>query len=244
MRNLELTEQQLENIRLGFKQSGSAASIYNATDHSLYKIFKNHISEEVLDNKKKKIEMLNELQVPFFRNPIRTLSLNEKFIGYEIEYNKEDRMWWEFSLKTEDKIRLLQELKEKLCFLSKKGIIYGDLKDDNLLINSKTGNISFCDIDNVQIGNRKMDHILCELDYAYKHYDFYPEEVHIYMHNLFTANEFFGSFDNYNHLLHYLKCKKIIDSPFNDQGNKVIKQLSLGIKTNPIYLIDNLKKVS
>ena len=39
--------------------------------------------------------------------------------------------------------------KKILEYYHSKDIIYGDVKDDNILINSVTGKISFCDMDNI-----------------------------------------------------------------------------------------------
>lgn len=243
MENLELSEKALENIRLELKSLGSEAHIYKATNHSLYKIFGDVVKTR-LKNKEKKIELLHEMQISFFKNPIRTLTLEGEFIGYEIEWDQQDRAWWEYSLTKRDKIELLRELKEKLKFLSNKKIIYGDLKDDNILINKATGKLSFCDIDNIQIGNLRMDLVQRSLKPLCNKNSLYDENAHIYMHNIYTINELYQKFDTYQSLLSYLQETPLQGSPFNERGNKIVKQLCQRKNISSDYLIDNLKKVS
>lgn len=112
------------------------------------------------------------------------------------------------------------------------------------MVNQKTGKLSFCDIDNIQIGQFKMDEILKVLnDFHHNNY-FYYEDTHVYMHNLFTIKELYKSFDNYQDLITYMKYSELVDSPFNDCGKKIIKQLCQKKNIDSHYLIDNLKKVS
>ncbi|MCI8347087.1 MAG: hypothetical protein HFJ12_03965 [Bacilli bacterium] len=242
MENLELSEKKLENIRLELKFQGSEAHLYRATDHSLYKIF-GEVVKTRLKNKKKKIELLHEMQIPFFKNPIRTLTLDGEFIGYEIEWDPQDRAWCKYSLSNKDKMELLRELREKLKILSNKKIVYGDLKDDNILINKITGKLSFCDIDNTQIGDLRMDLVQRSLKPFCDKNSLYDENAQIYMHNLYTINELYKKFDTYQNLLLYLQETSLKDSPFNENGNKIVKQLCQRKSIRSDYLIDNLKKV-
>ena len=131
-------------------------------------------------------------------------------------------------------------------FLENENIIYGDLKDDNILINSKTGEISFCDVDNIQIDNYKMDSILNVLSYYHNVRWAYQNDVHIYMHNLFTLNELICNSDSYGEMIQFLRTTNFENiSPFNNKGNDVVKQIvKKSKKISPIYLIDNLRKVS
>ena len=242
MRNLELTKEELEAIRLESKGVGIESNIYKATNSSLYKILKPCFME-VLENKKKKIEILYEMQIPFFKNPIRTLSFHGEFIGYEIKCNPDDIVWWKQPMKKEEQIYLLQDLKQKLQTLAKEKIIYGDLKDDNLLINKKTGELSFCDIDNIQLFDLKMDHVLGILPDIYNNHGYFDHFTHIYMHNIFTLNELVYH-TNYKQLSLYLSEKiELFHSPFNHKGNQLIKKMLKQKKISPNYLIDHLKKV-
>lgn len=247
MENLDVSKKELEIIKMGLKYSGSEANIYEATNKSLYKIFES-LSKKELENKKKKIELLIKKQIPFFKNPIRTLLCEGKFIGYELEYDLNDIIWWNVCIPKEEKIKQLKVLKQKLIFLEKEGIIYGDLKDDNLLINSKTNEISFCDVDNVQIDNYRMDKILNVLQPLYNSNGIYKSDIHIYMHNLFTLNELICNSASYKEMLIFLKTINFESiSPFNDKGNDVVKQIvkqNKNTRISPVYLIDNLNKVS
>ena len=103
MENLDVSKKELEIIKMGLKYSGSEANIYEATNKSLYKIFES-LSKKELENKKKKIELLIKKQIPFFRNPIRTLLCEGKFIGYELEYDLNDIIWWNVCMPKEEKI--------------------------------------------------------------------------------------------------------------------------------------------
>ncbi len=252
MENLEFSIKELERIkRAKPKYHGEEADLYQASDNSLYKIFKSRSDDSILDKKKKKIELLYEMQIPFFKTPIRTLSSEGIFIGYELEQNPEDIPWRIISMPLKKRLELLQNLKYQLIFLSEKKIIYSDLKAANLLINERNNRISFCDIDGTQVGDLSGDVRIPALE---QKNGLYGEDAHVYMHNLLTLNELMGCWDNYDDLIDfayndimYNKRENVVMERFNRKGKKVAKQLikcKQVKKTSSIYLIDNLRKVS
>lgn len=247
MENLDVSQKELESIKSKFKYWGYESSIYEASEKSLYKIFIN-MPRKKLRNKKKKIELLYDMQIPIFRNPIRTLSEEGRFIGYEIEWNKNDVLWSNSSIVEENKIEMLKKLKDSLLFLEQEGIIYGDLKADNLLINSVTNELNFCDLDNTQIEKYKMDTLLNVIYMYHSNRRLYQNDVHAYMHNLFTLNELIYHTSKYDDLMYEIEnYTEEFTTLFNESGKEVIKCIAKQKrkkKVEPLYLIDNLKKVS
>lgn len=247
MENLDLTIKELENIKKRKRGSGIESSIYEATEHSLYKIFRADYDKEILKNKKRKLEALDSKeQVQFLKNPIKTLSLNGSFIGYEVEANPYDIVWDTKSLPLEIKINLLQDLKEKLAILAANGVIYMDLRKRNLLIDKSTGQLSFCDIDSAQVDNIPSDVTLTSVK---SENDLYNQSAHIYLHNLFTLDELTMQVGDYDFLLKSLSYESKGDirktCPFNHKGSRIVKQMTKCKRMAPkVYLIDNLKKVS
>ena len=95
MPNLKITEREYRNIvnyqRVNF--GGEAIICESDNPYTVYKIF-NHYGEpkKMSKNKIKKLDILHELKPEHSIQPIRTISLNDMIIGYE--------MTTDFGLKT------------------------------------------------------------------------------------------------------------------------------------------------
>ena len=85
-----------------------------------------------------------------------------------------------FPLTTEEKISYLRRIKLILNYFKRNGIIFADLKCDNILINRETGKIKFCDMDSIQIDNLKTSINEEFLLQAFKN-GLLDEKVHVYL---------------------------------------------------------------
>ena len=75
-----------------------------------------------------------------------------------------------------------------LNYFKRNGIIFADLKCDNILINLKTGRLRFCDIDSIQIDNLKTS---IHEDYLKQFFKdgMVDERIHVYLQNLMLLDE-------------------------------------------------------
>lgn len=179
-----------------FDYGGEGFVVRNFEDNTVYKIFyddfgqptkKKEEIEEIRLNKEKKIVSLYNLRD--FDNkikPLKTISSEGKMTGYEIPYIK-DGLFYPFHFKKEVRIDYLKMIREKLSYYHCLGIVYGDIKANNIFIDSY-GIITFGDLDNMQVGDYPMDMQLdCIQDYV-KKIDKVDERLDAYMHNLMTLD--------------------------------------------------------
>ncbi len=61
-------------------------------------------------------------------------------------------------------LHFLNKSKEALQYFAQNDIIYGDVNNRNLLINPITGEVKFCDIDNIRLGQFPIDILDWELE--------------------------------------------------------------------------------
>jgi len=203
--------------------------------NTLYKLFVNQGNPVAMgDNKEKKIIELYKKQISYSVKPVGTISFKNMIIGYEMidEYNLDKYELYE--LNKQELIYFLKETKKILEYYSANDIIYGDIEARNILFNKITGEIKFCDMDNIQINQYKMDIIPYKLNY-YKEFRKIDSGVHSYLHNLMTLDAF------------YLDCfyssKWQLRKLFSYDGLKIIKSMQEPINFNNDYLITKIKKI-
>ena len=190
--NIELTHEQLNYLLVRNKITSGGEAIICESDnpHTLYKLFWNyHKQLPMLENKVKKIELLSQMQLDYSVRPLRTISFNNMIIGYEMTADYDFNSYKLYQLSEDELVHFLKETKNILEYFSSKGIIYGDVNARNILFNRNTGEIKFCDIDNIQIGNYQIDRIPYNLAY-YEELRGIDYDVHSYMHNLMTLEAY------------------------------------------------------
>lgn len=202
MENITLTRKQLENITSElYWISGGEGTIYripiNKHQRILLKLFWNPFSkatipEQTLKNKQQKIKLLQEIAIP---NEVQILSsafFEDQFLGYFMNEAKE---FQEFSYNTcscFEQLQFLKRLKKQLIRFHELGIIYGDLKSDNVLIhlqNWKKG--CLCDLDNIQLQEFPIDTINQFADEFLFQYGIADEKLDWYALNLLTLETFY-----------------------------------------------------
>jgi len=202
---------------------------------TIYKIFVDNGNPKPMgDNKEYKINKLYEKQINYSVKPLSTISFNDIVIGYEMidEYNLKN--YKNYELKKDEIIYFLKETRKILEYFTNNEIIYGDLEFRNILFNKNTGEIKFCDMDNIQINNYyfdKLPNALIEyntirgIDYG----------VNPYMHNLLTLK----SFD----LDLYFNIKSTFRKLFDKKSRKVINSMIDPLNFKDAYIIDYVKKI-
>lgn len=158
--------------------------------YTLYKIFDhNGQIREMTDSKISKISLLHDMDVKYMVRPINTISVDGKVIGYEMTYDESFDTVKLYQLSREEQIVYLTKIKEALEYFTTLGIIYADIEDRNILFNRDTGEILFCDVDNISIQDFSVDKLPCTLtEYSFKRG--LDSLVHPYMHNLMTLKAF------------------------------------------------------
>ena len=146
-------------------------------------------------------------------------------------------------LATEEYQNLWQKQKLKKYFLTKTkvileyfssiGIIYGDLAPRNILFDTNTGDIKFCDMDNISIAGIPMELV----PFPLQHYeDTKPidSNVHPYMHNVMSLKTF--------DLDSYWAKKQDIKRYFKNPAVKIVKSMEQPEHFNNQYIIKYIKK--
>lgn len=198
----------------------------NFSDHQI------NVSKEVLENKRKKIEIINE--DPIFFDEVRPIALvyeNGEFVGYimELDYSKSAS----FFDKRKKKVEILKKYKEKIEKFNKKGIYVGDISENNILVFNN--GIKLCDLDNIKIGDLGFD---IQNYFQKRYFETYGniEYIDRYTFNLFTISYLSKIIPSY--IDNYLIEGKL-PKPINSERNfQLIKQRNY-IED---YFIDNLRE--
>lgn len=234
--NINLNKYELRELLLWHKvTSGSEASIYESNNpQTLYKIFWDyHKKIPMNDNKVEKINLLYQMQLEYSVVPVSTISYNDMIIGYEMTTNPGLQRYQLYQLKNDELLYFLRKTQEILEYFTNNGIIYGDVASRNILFNKETGEIMFCDMDNIMIHNYDMDvipnqlleySIMCGMD----------DGVHPYMHNLMTM-------EAYQLYLRYC-TNHTINKNFHYPARRVIHSMEDPRKFSGEYLIKYKKK--
>ena len=167
--------------------SGCEGNLYIYKD-SLIKIFTN---KDVIQNKIAKLTLLHDLDIDII--PTSFISINGEIKGYSMPYLKDYRAVNPEFLRKKKKLIILEKLNNKLDELHSKGIIYGDIRSGNILINSDL-DLVLCDIDNVSINGYGFD-ILGDIAKRYVRKYGIDETLDIYSYNLYTAVLMYNTHD-------------------------------------------------
>lgn len=201
---------------------------------TVYKIFMhNGILIPMSENKEKKIQQLYELSLPYLTNPISTISMDGQLIGYEMLYDKEDREFLPFRIKREALLHFLRETKRQLEFFSQHEIIYGDVAPRNILVNYRTGQVKFCDVDNISINNLPID-IMSRALREYHAIRGIDKKTDAYMHSIMTLNSFDLDED-------YCSPEEF-SYYFEDEGKETLQSIRDKKSYNGEYIIQYVKK--
>lgn len=149
--------------------------------------------EQTRENKRKKIiqlasmpDLLNELKV--------TATMTDeqgKFIGYEMTSPVELFCLDTNPLNPDEKLEYLKILKRRLQDFHSHGIVYGDIKESNVLVNYDQAIICFCDLDNVQLGFNNIDLLNFSLNIFSDENGYLEPGADVFMFNILTLNQLY-----------------------------------------------------
>lgn len=196
---------------------------------------------EMSDNKLEKIKKLHEMDLEHIVKPVSTLSMNGRLIGYEMTYDEENKSIVNAKLSMEETIKALKESRKVLEYFQGKDITYGDVNSGNILVNQNTGQISFCDIDNMRIGTLPID-VKGKNATIYGILGGKEEYLDAYMHNIMTLYEF----SNKDFAFLFSPVSEIVQkdhSKFLSEGAKeTLKSMEEPKTFNGDYIIQYVKK--
>lgn len=221
MSDIQVTKQDLENIRANdFWTSGGEGAIFklhNGPKNMVLKLFYD-ISYDMfslpitaINRKHQKLKLLRSLPLPNYIKIGPMVYLKDQFIGY---FMKEAKGFQEFGYNTfsvYQQIVFLKKLRKQLERFHQMGIIYGDLKSDNILShydNYKLG--CFCDLDNVSIKNFSFDVTSYFTELFIEEYGKIDEKLDWYLFNLLTLETLYR-LDRYSSIA-YTETMRFIDS--------------------------------
>lgn len=234
--NIKLDEKQLRQyITKGRMAVGAEAIICHGDNpYTLYKIF-DDLGKPVAmsENKEKKIVKIYEKELEHSVRPVSTISLNGVLIGYEMVDEYDFQSYKLYELHPDEIKHFLQETKKILEYYSSKGIIYGDMEPRNILFNRGTGEIKFCDMDNVKIGDCGMDIFPYSL-IEYNDSRGIDDGVHPYMHNRLVL----GALE----LDLFASSKYYLRKTFKRDGRKIIESMREPKEFKDEYVLPYVKK--
>lgn len=244
--NIKLTDKEitllLEDNK--FDYGGEAIICRNNNPHTLYKIFTHpntDIAARMSENKLRKIEWIYQRQLEDTVLPVATLSNRGTLIGYEMTFDEEDEALINTLLTEDEKIHYLHSSADILRYYSELGIVYGDVKDDNVLINPKTKKAKFCDVDNMQIDNMPIDVMGHGLYEYFDEVGIIDEKADAYMHNLLFLEQL-----KYNGLSHKAILSRLHAHPylveFPDEAQRVLESLTEPKNFTGEYAISYVKR--
>lgn len=236
--NKEITKKQFFELIINNKLTFGGEAIICQSDnpYSLYKIFSKAGQPKPMEkNKEMKINYLYETKPDFCIQPINTISLDDIIIGYEMTADPRLKSYESYQLSSEELKYFLIKTRNILEYFSSLGIIYGDIKLSNILFNRDTGDIQFCDMDNIALNNNPMDLIPSTIQ-SYHDSRSLDVNIHPYMHNIMTLHVL--DFDV------YLTSKNKLRHYFKRQAIKTIESMKDPKNFDNQYIIQHLKKIT
>lgn len=243
--NIKLTDKEYNRLIFQSKvYTGGEGIICFSEKDTLYKIFTEYQSKiptGLSDNKYSKIKELYSNPPEYMIRPLSTISLDGELIGYEMTYDKNDIDLYRSKTNKSQLITALQQTSEILKYFASRAITYGDVKANNILLNKKTGKISFCDIDNIRLGEYPIDLLHDQIDSIVLDLDNIDETVDIYMHNLMTLQLLHNPTHDYDEILYSLS-----EGKYKEYYEKAAQE-TLDSMTNPAiftkeYIIQYIKR--
>ena len=157
MEYMDINSQTLNNLtRRRFEMETFESTVHPFSDQGEKKVFKFFKQGIDIDNKEKKIIMLDERlkDIDFVVTAESIVRYHDRPIGYIMPYI-DGKLFDSLSFKKDHKITILKDISEKLKTLHELGIVCADLIDNIIVDNN--GHIHFIDHDNYSIDSLKID---------------------------------------------------------------------------------------
>lgn len=243
--NIQLSKREVFRLReKKINYGGESIIVRPDIPNTIFKLYRQSVSDKERENKHQKLELIDSKDIRFITKPQSVLTCEDRIVGHAYDYDRDDISFLLAPLSLEEKILSLRRIKMILNYFKRTGIIFADLKSDNILINPKTGKIKFCDMDSVQIDGLKTSIHEEYLLPLFKD-GMLDERVHVYLHNLMVIDELLtNTSDSYIDALEEIDLEKV-KRIFNRDCQKIIEYI-VKRKSNyyDLYLIDGINPQS
>ena len=243
--NIQLSKREVLRLReKKINYGGESIIVRPDIPNTIFKLYRQSVSDKERENKHQKLELIDSKDIRFITKPQGVLTCEDRIVGHAYDYDRDDISFLLAPLSLEEKILSLRRIKMILNYFKRNGIIFADLKSDNILINPKTGKIKFCDMDSVQIDGLKTSIHEEYLLPLFKD-GMLDERVHVYLHNLMVIDELLtNTSDSYIDALEEIDLEKV-KRIFNRDCQKIIEYI-VKRKSNyyDLYLIDGINPQS
>ena len=243
--NIQLSKREVLRLReKKINYGGESIIVRPDIPNTIFKLYRQSVSDKERENKHQKLELIDSKDIKFITKPQGVLTCEDRIVGHAYDYDRDDISFLLAPLSLEEKILSLRRIKMILNYLKRNGIIFADLKSDNILINPQTGKIKFCDMDSVQIDGLKTSIHEEYLLPLFKD-GMLDERVHVYLHNLMVIDELLtNTSDSYIDALEEIDLEKV-KRIFNRDCQKIIEYI-VKRKSNyyDLYLIDGINPQS
>lgn len=191
---LEITEDmfQYQTTNQVFADGGESIICQTETPKTLDKFFVDQRTRQIVqmpENKISKVSLLYHLKPENTIPPIALIVKNGIVIGYRMYHPTTYKTLEKAKLTRKTKIKALRQSQEVLERLNRQDITYADIKSDNILVDEKTGDVIFCDMDNARVRQYPVDIKSRDTLRYYEIYGEMDETVDAYMHNLLTLQQ-------------------------------------------------------
>lgn len=243
--NIQLSKREVLRLReKKINYGGESIIVRPDIPNTIFKLYRQSVSDKERENKHQKLELIDSKDIKFITKPQGVLTCEDRIVGHAYDYDRDDISFLLAPLSLEEKILSLRRIKMILNYFKRNGIIFADLKSDNILINPQTGKIKFCDMDSVQIDGLKTSIHEEYLLPLFKD-GMLDERVHVYLHNLMVIDELLtNTSDSYIDALEEIDLEKV-KRIFNRDCQKIIEYI-VKRKSNyyDLYLIDGINPQS
>lgn len=244
MPNINIAQEDYERFQKNFCQRGGEGIICHTDGTSLYKLFTDQRGNitSMSENKQIKVLSLYQKNLSYAVKPISTISYKGEMVGYEITYNPYDCPLENMTLlDRKTLIKILKETRNVLEYFASKDITYGDVTADNILINIKTGTITFCDIDNMRVGTYQIDTLGSPLTRYYERTGVIDAKADAYMHNLLTIKKLSCPNQYESEIIKDLR-REIYPTKFKQHAHQVFQSMTTPERFNGEYVIQYVKR--
>ena len=189
LKNIQLTSDEVVRLKnRRFDYGGESVIAKSDSQDSIFKLYRESVTQEERENKHKKLELVSDRKIKFIAQPQAVLTSEGQIVGHAFDYDIDDMPMLISPLSVKDKLFYFRQIKMILNYFRRNGIIFADLKCDNILINQKTGRLRFCDIDSIQIDDLKTS---IHEDYLKQFFKdgMVDERIHVYLQNLMLLDE-------------------------------------------------------
>lgn len=241
LRNIQLTKQEVISLRdRKFDYGGESIIVRGDTPDTIFKMYRESVTLEERQNKHQKLELVSDRKIKFIAQPQAVITCEGNIVGHAFDYDIDDMPMFIAPLSVKDKLFYFRQIKMILNYFRRNGIIFADLKCDNILINQQTGKIKFCDIDSIQIDSFKTS---IHEEYLQQFFEdgMVDERIHVYLHNLMVIDELLAELgDGEDEIIEGIDFERV-KKVFNLDCQKIIEYIvKKKINYHDLFLIDGI----